>query len=292
MPIAPVNGIEIYYETHGDPNDAALLLVHGYTAQIAEWAPGFREGLAERGRYVISFDNRDVGLSTHLDGVRVDLGALTQALKDKTPKPPVPYTLSGFAADSIGLLDHLGIERAHIAGCSMGGMIVQTIACEYPTRVRTLTSIMSTTGEPGYFDSTPEAMAALMAPPPLEREAYIADAVERARVYCSKKHYDPEAQRKRKTVAYDRNFDPAGWTRQLAAIRASEQRADALRSLTIPTLVIHGRDDTLIMPSGGLRTAEIIPGANLLLLGEMGHDLPKPLWPIIFDAMISHTAHA
>jgi pimeloyl-ACP methyl ester carboxylesterase len=292
MPIAPANGIEIYYETHGDPKDPALLLVHGYTAQIAEWAPGFREGLAARGRYVISFDNRDVGLSTHLDGVTVDIRALNHAIKHGTERPPVPYTLSTFAADSVALLDHLWIGKAHIAGCSMGGMIVQTIACEHPDRVLTLTSIMSTTNEPGYMEATPEATDALLAPPPLEREAYIADAVERARIYCSKKYFDPEAQRQRKTVAYDRNFDPSGWARQLAAIRASASRVEALRSLTIPTLVIHGRDDTLIMPSGGFRTAEIIPGANLLFLGDMGHDLPRPLWPLIFDAIISHTTGA
>jgi pimeloyl-ACP methyl ester carboxylesterase len=292
MPIAPSNGIELYYETHGDPADPALLLVNGYTSQITQWGEGFREALAARGRYVISFDNRDVGLSTHLDGVMVDVAAVLAAAAGKGEMPPVPYTLSTFAADGIGLLDHLGVESAHIAGSSMGGMIVQTMAIEHPSRVRTLTSIMSTTSEPGYFSSTPEAQAALLGVPPTEREAYIADTVERGRVYCSPRYYDDVEAAKKAAIAYDRAFYPEGALRQMAGIRASGDRSAGLRALRCPTLVIHGRADTLIQPSGGERTAEIIPGANLLMLNDMGHDLPRPLWPIIVDAIISHTTHA
>lgn len=292
MPIAPSNGIELYYETHGDPADPALVLVNGYTSQIGQWGEGFREALAARGRFVVSFDNRDVGLSTHLDGVTVDVPAVLRAAAGKGEMPPVPYTLSTFAADVVGLLDHLGIERAHIAGSSMGGMIVQQTAVEHPGRVLTLTSIMSTTGEPGWFESTPEAGAALAQVPPAEREAYIEASVERARVFSSPRYYDPEEQRAKSAMFFDRAFYPEGGARQMAAIRATPDRSAALRALRIPTLVIHGRQDTLILPKGGERTAEIIPGANLLMLHDMGHDLPRPLWPIVIDAIVSHTAHA
>lgn len=292
MPIAPSNGIELYYETHGSPNDPALLLVNGFSSQILGWFDGFREALAERGRYVISFDNRDVGLSTHLDGVAVDVGAVTAAAASGTDMPDVPYTLSTFGDDGIGLLDHLGVERAHIAGSSMGGMIVQQMAIDHPGRIASMTSIMSTTGEPEYFESTPEASAALLTPPPTEREAFIAQGVETRRIASSRRYFDADAMAKHIAEAYDRMFYPEGLARQMVAIRASGHRADGLRELSVPTLVIHGRDDTLILPKGGERTAELVPGAALLLLSDMGHDLPRPLWPLIIDAIISHTTHA
>lgn len=292
MAIAASNGIDLYYETHGDPDDPALLLVNGYSAQLVQWGEGFREALAARGRFVVSFDNRDTGLSTHLDGVEVDLAAVLKAASGAGEMPAVPYDLSTFADDAVGLLDHLGIEAAHIAGSSMGGMIVQQMAIDHPSRVLTLTSIMSTTGEPDYFQSTPEATAALMGERPAERDAYIADAVERSSVFSSKRYFDPVEAAKRSAAAYDRAFYPEGMVRQLAAIRASGHRGDALRELSTPTLVIHGRDDTLILAKGGERTAELIPGANLFLLHDMGHDLPRPLWPLVVDAMISHGDNA
>jgi len=277
MPLAPSNGIELYYETHGDPADPALLLVNGYSSQILQWGDGFREGLAGRGRYVISFDNRDVGKSTHLDGVDAD---------------GVPYTLSTFGDDGIGLLDQLGVEAAHIAGSSMGGMIVQQMAIDHPSRVLTMTSIMSTTSEPGYFESSPEAMEALMTPGPAEREAFIADSVEKSAIFASNRYFDAQEAAARTAAAYDRAFYPEGMVRQMAAVQGSADRSEGLAKLTTPTLVIHGMDDTLIMPSGGQRTAELIPGANLLLLHDMGHDLPRPLWPVVIDAMVSHTTNA
>lgn len=292
MPLAPSNGIELYYETHGDPSDPALLLVNGFSAQIIGWFDGFREALAQRGRYVVSFDNRDVGLSTHLDGLDVDLAAITAATEAGTEMPTVPYTLATFAQDSVGLLDHLGVESAHIAGSSMGGMIVQQMAIDHPDRVLTMTSIMSTTGEPQYFESTPEASAALLQPRPSERDAFIAAGVEGRRISSSRRYFDVDQMTKHIAESFDRMFYPEGLARQMAAIRASGDRADGLRSLRVPTLVIHGGDDTLILPKGGLRTAELIPGANLLLLSDMGHDLPRPLWPLIIDAVISHTDHA
>lgn len=291
MAMAPANGIELYYETHGDPDDPALLLVNGFSAQILGWFDGFREQLAERGRYVVSFDNRDVGLSTHLDGVEVDIGEVTAAVR-AGETPDVPYTLSTFAADAVGLLDHLGIEAAHIAGSSMGGMIVQQMAINHPDRVRTLTSIMSTTGEPEYFESTPEASAALLQPRPSDRAGFIAQGVESRRLSCSPRYFDEAEMADNIARSYDRMFYPEGLARQIVAIRASGHRADGLRALEIPTLVIHGRQDTLIMPKGGERTAELVPNANLLMLNDMGHDLPRPLWPLIIDAIISHTTHA
>ncbi len=292
MPIAPSNGIELYYETHGDPADPALLLVNGYSSQLLQWGEGFREELAARNRFVISFDNRDTGLSTHLDGVPVDLPAVLAAVAGDGEMPAVPYDLSTFAADAVGLLDHLGIEAAHIAGSSMGGMIVQQLAIEHPGRVLSMTSIMSTTSEPDYSVSTPEAMAALTGEQPTERDAYIAESVERSAVFSSTRYFDRAEAAKKTAAAYDRAFYPEGMVRQMAAVRASGHRAIQLRQLDTPTLVIHGRDDTLILPVGGERTAELIPGANLLLLHDMGHDLPRPLWPLIVDAMISHTRHA
>lgn len=292
MATAASNGIELYYETHGDPGNPALLLVNGFSSQILGWADGFRERLADWGRYVISYDNRDVGLSTHLDGVEVDLGAVLEASLTGGDMPPVPYTLSTFANDGMGLLDHLGVDKAHIAGVSMGGMIVQQMAIDHPNRVATMTSIMSTTGEADYFESTPEAQAALMRPPATSREEAITNTVESLRTFSSRRYYDPDEAAKRAAAAYDRMFYPEGLPRQMAAIRASGHRAEGLKALQVPTLVIHGRDDTLIKPSGGERTAELVRGANLLMLNDMGHDLPAQLWPIIIDAMISHSTHA
>ena len=292
MPTAPSNGITLYFETHGEPTDPALLLVNGYSSQILQWGDGFREALAERGRYVISFDNRDVGLSTHLDGVQVDLDAIMAAVAGDGEFPEVPYRLSTFADDAVGLLDHLGVSAAHIAGSSMGGMIVQQLAIDHPDRVLSMTSIMSTTSEPDYFESSPEAAAALAGPLPTDREAYIEASVERSAIFSSRRYFDPTEASARAAAAFDRAFYPEGMVRQMAAVRASGDRADGLRQLDVPTLVIHGRDDQLIMPSGGERTAALVPGANLLLLHDMGHDLPRPLWPLVIDAIVSHTTHA
>lgn len=292
MPVASSNRIDLYYETHGDPSDPVLLLVNGLGSQIVQWGDGYREALAERGRFVVSFDNRDVGLSTHFHDDAVDIGAVLRASSQGTPVPAVPYLLADFAADAVGLLDHLGIEAAHIAGSSMGGMIVQQMAIDHPSRVLTMTSVMSTTGERDFFKSSPETGALFNSAPPVEREAYITYSVTTAKAYASPRYFNPAELAERIARAYDRTFDPLGRLRQLAAIHASGHRAEALRALNVPTLVIHGRADTLILPPGGERTAELVPGANLLLLTDMGHDLPRPLWPIIHDAIISHTTHA
>lgn len=285
---AAANGIELYYETHGDPADPALLLVNGFSSQILGWPDGFREAFAARDRYVISFDNRDVGLSTHLDGVQVDLSTVKRPADGE--EPAVPYTLSSFGDDAIGLLDHLDIAAAHIAGVSMGGMIVQQTAIDHPDRVLSMTSIMSTTGEADYFQSAPEAMEALLLPSPTERSAFVEQAARSGMLWASKRYGDRDAIAARAGQAFDRMFYPEGLARQIAAIRGSHSRVDGLRSLGVPTLVIHGLDDTLILPSGGERTAELVPDAHLLMLADMGHDLPEPLWPTFAHFVGAHVS--
>ena len=288
MPRADVaTGIELEYETFGDPDHPTLLLVCGYTSQINGWDEGLVEQLVAQGLHVVRYDNRDVGLSTKLDGQHVEPLEVLSASLAGEPLPEVPYTLSEMAADGMGLLDHLGIERAHVAGVSMGGMIVQTMAIEHPDRVASLTSVMSSPGDPRSGAPTPEAREALMAPPPTERQDYI-DAAERVTVWASKRHVDVEAIKARAAADYDRMFYPEGATRQLAAIYASGDRTERLRELDVPTLVVHGRDDTLITPPGGEATAAAIPGARMLLVSDMGHDLPRPLWPVLAEAIGGH----
>ncbi|MFT3851272.1 MAG: alpha/beta hydrolase [Ilumatobacteraceae bacterium] len=292
MPIARNGDIEICYETLGDPSGQPLLLVHGLGAQLIGWADEWCQAFVDAGRFVIRFDNRDAGLSTKLRGVTVDLPAVMAAWAGDGEMPVVPYLLSDMAADAVAVLDACGVERADVVGASLGGMIVQTIAIEHPDRVRTLTSIMSTTGEPAFYQSVPEVRAALLTAIPTDRDGAVAATVERSRLMSSTRYFDPEEAAARTGAAYDRMFFPEGTLRQTAAIRASGSRDAALRGLRVPTLVIHGRADTLILPIGGERTAELIPGANLLLVHDMGHDLPRPLWPLLTDAILSHTRHA
>ena len=292
MPRALVQpGIELEYDTIGSPDDPALLLVMGFTAQMTDWDDDLCKLLADQGLFVIRFDNRDCGLSTKLDGHEVDIAAVMMAALAEQEVPAVPYTLSDMAADAVGLLDHLGIERAHIMGASMGGMIAQTIAIDHPRRCRSLISVMSQPGDPDVGHPTPEAAAALFSPPPTTRSEYI-DSSTKWMVWHSRRYADADATREAAARSFDRSFYPEGAPRQLAAIYASGRRSPALAELDLPTLVIHGRDDTLITPSGGMRTAEVIPGANLLLVADMGHDLPAPLWPLIVDAVASHARRA
>lgn len=288
MPTAHLpSGIDIEYETHGDETDPTLLLVNGYTAQLIGWHAGFVDALVGQGLHVVRFDNRDVGLSTKLDGQTASPMKVLQASLDGEPMPDVPYTLSEMAADAVGLLDHVGVDRAHIVGMSMGGMIVQTMAIEHPDRVASLTSVMSSTGDPRSGKPSDEAREALFAPPPAERDAFI-DASTRSEVWASNRYFDSEAVRERAAAAFDRCFYPEGATRQLAAIYASGDRTAALADLDVPTLVVHGRDDTLITPSGGEHTAETIPGARYVLVSDMGHDLPEPLWPFLAELIGGH----
>jgi pimeloyl-ACP methyl ester carboxylesterase len=290
MPRASLpSGIEIEYDTFGSPDDPALLLVMGFTAQLISWDEGFCRLLADGGRYVIRFDNRDCGLSTTLDGVAVDVGQVMAAAVAGQPLPAVPYTLSDMASDAVGLLDHLRIERAHVLGASMGGMIAQTVAIEHPDRVASLISVMSMTGELEYGQPTPEAMNVLFRPPPPDRDGVVASAAGSA-VWSSRRWFDLTRAQENYGRSYDRRFYPEGAPRQLAAIYASGARTETLPAVTAPTLVIHGLDDTLITPGGGERTAELIPGASLLLVADMGHDLPVPLWPLLTGAILGFTA--
>jgi pimeloyl-ACP methyl ester carboxylesterase len=281
------SGIELEYDTFGDPADPALLLVMGFTAQMTAWQDGFCTMLADGGRHVIRYDNRDCGRSSKLEGVPVDPMAVMAAVLADGALPEVPYTLSEMAADGIGLLDHLGVDRAHVVGASMGGMIVQTMAIEHPDRLLSMTSVMSTVGDTDYGRPDPEALQVLLTPPPADRDGVVARSLDMA-VWSSKRYFDAEATQRLAAFHYDRSFYPAGAPRQLAAIYASGDRSAALRQVTVPTLVVHGLDDTLINPSGGRRTAELIPGAHLLEVADMGHDMPAPLWPLLTAAINGH----
>ncbi|MGG2464182.1 alpha/beta fold hydrolase [Streptomyces sp. RGM 3693] len=293
MPLVDVSpGVTLAYESVGDPGDPAVLLVVGFGAQLLSWHEDFCRALADRGRYVIRYDNRDCGLSTKFDDHPVDVGRFVTAVSSgdlPSALAMVPYRLQDMAADGLGLLTALGIERAHVVGASMGGMIAQTMAITQPDRVLTLTSMMSSTGENAYGQSSPEAQAVLFAPKPADRAGYIA-AADRDLVWASKRYRDPAALRELAAHSYDRAYYPAGVGRQLGAMVLSGSRADALQELQVPTLVIHGLDDTLIDPSGGQRTADLVPGARLLLIPDMGHDRPRELWPEIIDAVAAHTS--
>ncbi len=287
--IAPSNGIEIAYETHGDPADEPLLLVMGLGAQMTAWPVELCEALVDRGFHVVRFDNRDVGRSSKVEGHPGEFLPAFLAASQGEPVD-VPYRLSDMAADAVGLLDALGIDSAHIVGASMGGMIAQAIAIEHPARTRTLTSIMSTTGEKEVGQPTPEAMEALLRPPAEDREAAIEQAVAARRVIGSPTHFDEALARTMAAEAYDRCFYPAGTARQLLAVVASGSRAEGLQALTVPTLVVHGDLDPLVTVSGGQRTAELIPGAELLVLEGMGHDLPAAHLPAIVEAITALAA--
>ena len=281
--------IELEYDHFGNPTDPALLLIMGFTAQMVAWDEEFCKQLADRGHFVIRFDNRDCGLSTKLHGVPSNSDAVIMAAMMETEMPPVPYTLSDMAADAMQVLDHLNIERAHIMGASMGGMIAQTVAIEHPHRVKTLISIMSQPGELTVGQPTQEAMELIVTPAPSDRDEYIAFA-PKWQLWQSKKYRSDEVSRRNAIRDFDRSNYPEGGPRQMAAIYASGSRAEGLQKLQVPTLVIHGTDDQLITPSGGERTAELIPNSTLLMVDDMGHDMPQPLWPFYLDAISKHTA--
>ena len=290
-PVARSGDLEIVYETFGDPGDRPLLLVSGFTRQLIGWSSEFVSRLAGGGRFVIVYDNRDCGASTKLTRIPVDLPALGSALASGDGEAVaglLPYTLSDMAGDGLAVLDALGLERAHVLGVSMGGMIAQAMAIERPERVLSLVSVMSRTGEPGYGEASPEAGALLTAPPATDRETAM-DRAGATAIWRSRRWPEIERERELAGRSFDRDHTLGTGARQLAAILAGGSRADGLRGLSIPTLVIHGRDDTLIAPSGGERTAEIVPGAELMLVDDMGHDLPTPLLGEICAAILAHT---
>ena len=293
MPRAVVNkyetlSIELEYDTFGDKSNPALILIMGFGAQMVAWDERFMKLLADKGHFVVRFDNRDVGLSTKLDGVVVDSNAVVTAALLEQPLPPVPYTLSDMAADVAGLMDHLGIAKAHIMGASMGGMIAQVFAIEHPARTASLISVMSMPGEPETMQSTPEAMTALMSIPPSDRAGFIEHSLV-YQAFQSKKYRNDAQSRANAARDFDRSFYPEGSPRQMAAIYTSGRRTEALQALNVPTLVIHGKDDTLISPVAGERTAALIPGATLVMVDDMGHDVPEPLWGHIVDTISRFT---
>jgi len=286
MPKAKVNNIEIEYETFGDPSAKPLLLVMGLGAQMITWEEEFCTKFVDKGFYVIRFDNRDVGLSTKFEeaGVPNIMKEVMAVQRGKTISPP--YTVEDMADDAVGLLDALNIEKAHICGASMGGMIVQIIAFRHPSRVKSLTSIMSTTGNPNLPQPKPEAMQVLLKPAPTEREACIEESVKRRRIlHGSGFPYHEDKIRELTAALYDRSFYPQGMARQLVAVLAAENRVPKLGSITVPTLVIHGGDDPLVSLEGGKETAESILGAEFIIIDGMGHSLPPEAWPQIVDAI-------
>ncbi|MFW9877173.1 MAG: alpha/beta fold hydrolase [Candidatus Thorarchaeota archaeon] len=293
MPRAKVNNIEIEYETFGNASGKPLLLVNGLGSQMINWDEGFIKLLIDHGFYVIRFDNRDVGLSTKCE----DAGEpnLRQKLIAAQSGEPVesPYSLDDMADDAVGLLDFLNIEKAHICGISMGGMIVQTITIRHPSRVLSLTSIMSTTGNPDLPQPSPEVLQALITPVPPERDAVIENAVKVGRmIYGSGFSYDEAKARKLAGMAFDRCFYPTGFARQLLAILAHGNRKPKLSSLKVPTLVIHGDDDPLVPVEGGRDTAEAIIGSELIIIKGMGHGLAPETWGQISDAIAKKAVKA
>jgi pimeloyl-ACP methyl ester carboxylesterase len=274
--------IDVAYERFGDPEARPVLLVMGLGTQMLGWPDGFCSALVARELQAIRFDNRDVGLSTHLrDAPAPDVMA---ALAGDTSS--AAYTLSDMAADTVGLLDVLGLESAHVVGASMGGMIAQTIAIEHPDRVRSLTSIMSTTGDPTVGQATQEAIGALLSPPASSREEAIERTLAIFRVIGSPGfELDETELRARAGLSYDRADDPLGVARQLLAILASGDRTAGLRSVKAPALVLHGAADPLVDPSGGQATAQAVPDSELVVIDGMGHDLPHALWPQITERM-------
>lgn len=291
MPNVKANGIQIEYDTFGDPSSPALLLIAGNGAQLLVWDVEFCEALAKTGLYVIRFDNRDAGLSTKFDAAGIpDMMATIKAAMEGKPVES-PYTLDDMADDAVGLLDALGIGKAHICGASMGGMIAQVIACRHPSRVLSLTSIMSTTGNPALPQGKPEAIAAVVAPAPSERESCIEHNLNVWRkIWSPGFPFEEERARTFMEQCFDRSYYPQGMARQNTAIIAGGDRRAKLSTIRVPALVIHGADDPLIPVDGGKDTAYVIPGANLLIIEGMGHDMPKGAWPQIIDAISRLTA--
>ena len=291
MPQARANGIQLEYDTFGRASDRPLLLIMGLGAQMLQWDEQFCAALAERGQYVIRFDNRDVGLSSKFDHAGVpDLARIMARGADRSG---VAYTLDDMADDAAGLLDALRIESAHVVGASMGGMIAQTVAYRHAPKTRSLVSIMSSTGNPALPQARPEAMAVLMTPRPLDRASNVEAAVAASKVIGSPAYPADEARlRERAGLMYDRAFTPLGTLRQMAAIFAHGNRAPRLAAVTAPTLVIHGVADPLVPIEGGRDTAQSIPGAELLEIEGMGHDLPQALWVRLADAIAGHARKA
>jgi len=284
------NGITIAYDTFGESKDPPLLLIMGLGRQMIFWDEAFCSQLASHKRFVIRFDNRDMGLSTHLDTYGIPsitdiLGAIS-----KGQRPAIPYRLEDMATDVVGLMDALQLESAHLVGASMGGSIVQILALEHAERVRTAAIIMSSAGDPLSIRPSKEVSDLLLTPAPAEREAYAQYSVESAKLLSGSGFpVNEERIRTMALKAFDRNFNPTGFARQYAAIITAGSRRDRLQRLDVPTLVIHGEDDPLVPVEAGTDLAAIIPGAKLEIIKGMGHDLPAQVWPHIIQLIVAHT---
>lgn len=282
MPYANTGAATLYYELEGDEQGDPLLLIMGIGAQLVTWPEDFRARLVDAGFQVIVFDNRDVGLSTRFDhlGAPDPRQVIVRGLAGLSIA--APYLMEDMASDCAGLLEHLGLESAHILGISLGGMVAQTFAVEHPGRCQSLISVMSSTGSRLHALGTPKAIASLLRSPPRTREEAGEALVEFMRVVGSPDYAHDEAGiRRRSIMAFDRGVSPGGFCRHLAAMVASGSRVSKLRSLRVPTLVIHGEADPLLPYRGGVATARAIPGSEFLSLPGMGHDLPAALQPRI-----------
>ena len=280
MPDAQVNGITLHYESLGNPENPPLVLIMGLASQMVRWPMEFCQNLVEQGLYVIRFDNRDVGMSSQCPpDSQEEIAAITKKLLSGQ-SARLPYTLSDMANDVMGLMDHLGLEKAHICGLSMGGMIAQTTALEHPDRVLTLTSMHSSPSnpqDPALPRTTPEATERLLAQPPMDRTGYIEHTVESFRVFASNSSlFDPECEAQMAAEQFDRGYHPLGVSRQFLAATFGDSRLEKLTTLKMPVLVIHGTVDTLIPPAHAQATAKAISGAKLVMVEGMGHGMAFP----------------
>lgn len=296
MTITTANGISLAHDAFGDLDREVILLIPGLGTQMIRWTDGFCTGLAARGYRVIRFDNRDAGLSSHLDRVPApEFSALAAALR-AGQVPNVPYTLTDMAEDAVGLLDALSIGRAHVVGRSMGGMIAQVLASEFPARILSLCSIMSSTGNPALPQAAPEVMALMNRPTPdpaADPEGFLSASLAFARrIAGSGAPFDSAGHAALALEEARRRHDPAGSARQLAAMVAAGDRRRRLAAITVPALVVHGTEDPLILPACGEDTAAAIPGSELLLVGGMGHDLPAQFEDRIIDAITQNARRA
>lgn len=287
-----INGeVTLEWDERGDPDGETILLIMGLAAQMTAWRDGFCDLLVDHGFRVIRFDNRDAGLSTRTEGVPPTIADLARLIMAPPRRRRAAYTLSDMAADATAVLDAAGVDRAHVVGASLGGMIAQTVAIEHPARTASLTSIMSRTGSRLSGLPTPRVLAGVSAKPPTEPEAALEYELRRSEM-ISGPLFDRDAMRDFLSSNAQRARSGHGQAFQLAAMFASGDRTRALRSLDVPTLVIHGRVDPLVNRSGGEATARAIPGAQLVVHHQMGHDLPRAMWPVLTDAIAGHANRA
>lgn len=289
MPKANINDINIEFETLGDPNSEPLILIAGLGSQLIAWSDEICELFAENGFFIIRFDNRDVGLSSKFENAGIPDMMEINAAYIRGERPKLPYTLEDMADDAIGILNTLSIEKAHVCGASMGGMIAQIIAYRHPSRVRSLAIIMSTTGNPELPPSKPEILMQFFAPVPSKREAYIEEMVKRDRLIKGSFPFDEDQSRLYRTKEYDRNYYPDGIARQLAATSVPGNIKPYITAIKAPTIVIHGRDDPFYHIEAGKDIASTIPRAELLILDGMGHNFPREILQQIINAIVANS---